>query len=172
MSGILVVSLLALGATTASAQESAAEPKFDSAILDECLDARRDGDGDPFACIGRAANRCMETPEGGTTVGTSYCLKQELDRWDLMLNEAYGAALTEAEATDAEMKELGSAAPQQAPLLRDMQRKWIAFRDVACAYEESKWGGGSGGGPASVQCAMKLTAQQYLNLIGDQTEEP
>jgi uncharacterized protein YecT (DUF1311 family) len=45
-----------------------------------------------------------------------------------------------------------------------MQRAWIGYRDAACAYEESQWGGGTGGGPASVDCAMRLTARQALAL--------
>ena len=52
-----------------------------------------------------------------------------------------------------------------------MQRKWIDFRDAACAFEASKWGGGTGGGPAATQCHLTLTAQQYLRLGADMDGE-
>ena len=81
------------------------------------------------------------------------------------LNAAYAQLLAEAEGTDAEMKTLGSAAPAQVPALREMQRSWIAFRDAACGYEASRWGGGSGAGPAASACVMELTARQALRLI-------
>ena len=47
-----------------------------------------------------------------------------------------------------------------------MQRSWIAFRDAACSYEASRWGGGSGAGPAATGCVMQLTARQALRLMG------
>ena len=45
-----------------------------------------------------------------------------------------------------------------------MQRAWIGYRDAACAYEASQWGGGTGAGPAAVGCMMTLTGRQALAL--------
>ena len=45
-----------------------------------------------------------------------------------------------------------------------MQRAWIAYRDAACAYEASQWGGGTGAGPAATGCMMTLTGRQALAL--------
>ena len=45
-----------------------------------------------------------------------------------------------------------------------MRRAWIAFRDAACNYEATRWGGGTGAGPAAADCVMKLTARQALHL--------
>ena len=45
-----------------------------------------------------------------------------------------------------------------------MQRAWTAYRDAACAYEVSTWGGATGGGPAGEDCMMRLTARQALVL--------
>jgi uncharacterized protein YecT (DUF1311 family) len=67
-------------------------------------------------------------------------------------------------AAAAELQELGSAAPPPAVALREMQRAWIAWRDAACDYEVSQWGGGTGGGPAWSQCAMQMTGEQALAL--------
>lgn len=115
-------------------------------------------------CVGLSAAACMETPDGYTTVGMSICLGSEFEYWDGRLNAAYRALLESDGRTDAEMADIGSAAPPLVPALREMQRAWIAFRDAACAYERAQWGGGTGGGPASTHCAMTITARQALAL--------
>jgi len=115
-------------------------------------------------CVGLSAAACMETPDGYTTVGMSICLGSELEYWDGRLSAAYRSLLDSDGRTDAEMAELGSAAPPLVPALREMQRAWIAFRDASCAYERAQWGGGTGGGPASAHCAMTITARQALAL--------
>ena len=160
MRRILATVCLLLAAPMALAQG----PAFDGAPIDACL-AEQSGDGgQPHSCIGTAATACIAGPDGGTTVGMSICLTGEYEHWDGLLNSAYAEAMQKAEATDADMKKIGSSVEAQAPLLKEMQRKWIAFRDAACNWERSKWGGGTGGGPASVDCAMTLTAEQYLRI--------
>lgn len=162
---------LALFTATPVLAQDNAEPAlaFDPALVDACLDSageRQAQDQQPAweSCIAAAAGPCLDGPDGSTTVGTSMCFSQEYDIWDAKLNEAYQALLSEAEATDKEMAELGSAAEKQVPHLRDMQRNWIALRDAACGYERSRWGGGTGGGPAATECMMRLTAQQFFWL--------
>lgn len=116
------------------------------------------------ACIGRSAEACAATPDGQTTVGTGACYAREHDLWDARLNAAYGALMAREEEAAAELGELGSAAPSPAAALRDMQRTWIAYRDAACLYEVSQWGGGTGGGPAGQACMMEMTGEQALAL--------
>lgn len=149
---------------------TAQEPAFDGTLVDACLADQSGEEGQPQSCIGVAADPCMNAPDTSSTAGMSFCLGKELEHWDGLLNDAYAKVKTEAEATDAEMKQLGSAAEAQAPLLKEMQRNWIAFRDSACDWERSKWGGGTGGGPASAQCALTLTAEQYLRLAASLRE--
>ncbi len=133
----------------------------------DCLSAMGE-DGDQMRCAGSAANYCMEATEGGmSTVGMSNCLGLELEDWDRRLNKSYGVLMARLKAQDEELAELGSAAPKQAPALRDMQRAWITFRDRACDYERTKWGGGTGGGPATLSCHLNQTARQTLALEAD-----
>ncbi|MCZ0962586.1 lysozyme inhibitor LprI family protein [Paracoccus benzoatiresistens] len=156
---------LALATSPALAQDEPERPSFDAALIDRCLDdAGAAETPDYAACIGAASGPCMESPGGYSTVGMSWCLNEELGVWDRKLNDSYGRVMAAAKAADAEMTDLGSAAEKQEPLLKQMQRDWIAFRDAACAYERSRWGGGTGGGPASVDCSLRLTAQQYFRL--------
>ena len=153
-----VILALAL-AGPAMAQDG--KPSFDADLVDACLARNPDA---PQTCAGKASEVCIKTEGGYSTVGMGYCLAQELDHWDGLLNDAYGKLLAQSKAADAEMDDLGSAAPKQAPLLQQMQRDWIAFRDAACSYEGSRWGGGTGAGPAGTQCMMIQTARQYLWL--------
>ncbi len=134
-------------------------PYSDAATLN-CLQSGADAN----ACIGLSAQMCMNTPQGGSTVGMGGCLNAELSFWDARLNVNYQARMVEAKRTDAEMRELGSSAPSQAEALRSMQRAWIPFRDASCAWQASQWGGGTGGGPAYVACLLDLTADQSITL--------
>ena len=93
-----------------------------------------------------------------------FCYGAEYDYWDARLNAAYGALMAMEKAAEAELGELGSAAPSPAAALRDMQRAWIGYRDAACLYEVSQWGGGTGGGPAGAGCMMQITGEQALAL--------
>lgn len=158
-----------LAASPAWAQDEPEWPPFDASLIDACLEkAARQAGPDPApdyaGCIGAASGPCMDSPDGYSTVAMSYCLGQEFEVWDRKLNESYTRVLDAAKAADAEMAELGSAAEKQEPLLRQMQRDWIAFRNSACSYEGSRWGGGTGAGPAGVDCSLRLTAQQYIRL--------
>ncbi|MCV2880674.1 lysozyme inhibitor LprI family protein [Actibacterium sp. XHP0104] len=151
-------------AVCAGAAAQAQDIRFDIALTQACLAGLPEGAA-PDACIGVSANACIEaTPDGYTTVGMGICHGQELGYWDTRLNAAYGQLRDRHQAADAELDQLGSAAPRRAPALQEMQRAWIAYRDATCDYERSYWGGGTGGGPATVACHMRLTAGQALYL--------
>ncbi len=108
----------------------------------------------------------MMTPAGQTTVGMVDCLGRELAIWAARLEAAHGQARTAAETMDAEMREIGSAAPSLADSLEAMQVAWAAFRDAACLHEQAQWMGGTGGGPATMACHLQETARQTLRLEG------
>ena len=137
--------------------------RFSPEPTESCLAAASDPIGQE-ACIGTAALACIEGPNGSSNVGMGFCFGAEHDFWDARLNAAYGALLALEEVNAGELEELGPAAPSAAEALRAMQRAWIAYRDAACEYEVSTWGGGSGGGPAGAQCMMELTGRQALTL--------
>jgi uncharacterized protein YecT (DUF1311 family) len=155
-----VVLVLAFCPTDAVGQEMV----FDPGPTEACLAADT---SNPAACIGHAADACMLENDGGeTTVGMGFCLSQEWEWWDGRLNAAYGALRERHQANDAQSEADGFEAPPMAEALRDMQRAWIAYRDAACDYERAQWGGGSGGGPATAGCLMRLTGEQALALEG------
>lgn len=159
---LLIVALLMPGA--ALAQTGDVPAGHDPAVLDGCL-AGKDGWLARAACIGVPSGRCMETPDGSSNVGMSACMSAELAQWDARMNASYQTAMTDADRGDAADRDAGTAAPaERADTLRDMQRRWIAFRDAACANAGAWWSSGSGRGPATVQCMMDQTARQALML--------
>ena len=160
---ISCVALILLAAPLA-AQDAA--PKFDPQVLDTCLFDTQVEDHEN--CIGVAADQCMQGEGGGSTVGMTQCLGEELKIWDAKLNETYGDLLATTEKADGDASDADAESDSRAPLLKDMQRKWIAYRDAACAFDRSQWSGGTGAGPAGVQCSLSMTAKQALRLDGYQ----
>ncbi|MDW3222303.1 MAG: lysozyme inhibitor LprI family protein [Paracoccaceae bacterium] len=137
---------------------------YSDAQTQTCLDTLSEG-GAMTDCVGLSAGACMEANDAGyTTAGMGGCLSGELKLWDTLLNSEYQIVLKQAKDTDAEMKDLGATVPSITDALVAMQRAWIPFRDEACAYEHSLWGGGTGGGPATLQCLLELTAAQAERL--------
>lgn len=135
---------------------------FSMQATDSCLMAGTDSD---MSCIGASAQMCMQQTVGGeSTVGMGGCLDAERSQWDARLNDHYQQLMTKEKAEDAEMTEIGSSAPKQAPALKDMQRAWISYRDERCTFVAAQWGGGTGAGPAAIGCHMHVTAQQALFL--------
>lgn len=141
----------------------AQEPSFDLSRTEGCLATTPAAER--RACIGRSAQACIDGDQsGGTTVGMSFCLEREHTFWDARLNDAYGKLRAREKTRDAEIAQVGGSAPSLAEALRDMQRAWIPYRDATCDYERAQWGGGTGGGPATWACLMRLTGEQALAL--------
>jgi uncharacterized protein YecT (DUF1311 family) len=142
--------IFALSAPLAEAQTLA----FSIAPTESCLASG----GDAAACAGAAADACMHATEGGfSTAAMSGCLDRELQWWDDRLNASYGFAMEDATRRDAEDDGFG---PSREAALRAMQRAWIPYRDRRCDYIRSQWGGGTGGGPAALDCLLRETARQ------------
>lgn len=165
---LALIAALALVASPVLAQDDIA---YDDKLLDACLNdtaaahAQTDIEGEPLRqCIGKAATACMQGPGGDTTYGMGTCLVRETRQWDMLLNAWYSKALEQVQAADADLADLGSAAPKAAPVLHDAQRNWIAYRDKSCEFEAVRYQGGTMGGPAAADCMLQLTAAQALRL--------
>ncbi len=151
----------ALALALAAPSPALADLLIDLSIAQACVDAAGPDQAAP-GCIGQAANRCMEdSPQGYSTVQMGACLDAELGWWDGLLNTEYRGLMAELEASDAD---LPAHLAVQAGYLRDMQRAWIRLRDSACAFEASRWQGGTGASPAAIGCLLQRTAQQALFL--------
>ncbi|WP_136441428.1 lysozyme inhibitor LprI family protein [Pacificoceanicola onchidii] len=150
--------LIAAMSCAAPALGFAQDLSFSMATTEECFAS----EGTFDECVGASALACMEGDDAGfTTVGMGFCYEQERAAWDAELNRVYKDVMALSKQMDAEN---GAYAPSQAEALRAMQRAWIPFRDAKCAYERSQWGGGTGGGPATLSCLMYETARQVRDL--------
>ena len=156
--------LILIGLAVWAGQAQAQDLRYSDDATVACVFAAETPAGQK-ACIGTSAGACIDaTSDGGTTVGTGACLGRELDYWDKRLNAGYKVLTGKAKSVDAEMRELGSSAPSLEESLRAMQREWIRWRDATCDFERAQWGGGTGGGPATASCLMRLTGEQALYL--------
>lgn len=143
----------------------AQDADYDPAILPNCMD-NADRPADRTSCIGRASDACLMTEAGMSTLGVGYCYTSEWEQWDARLNAAYQKLLVQQVEVAADNAAFNDTIPDAVDTLRQMQRNWIAYRDVACEWEYIQWGGGTGGGPASAACMLRLTAQQAIFLEG------
>lgn len=155
----LLIPAIALIALPASAEHDH-DPAADAADLRACLSRTADG----AACIGLLANPCMETPDGGSTLGMSNCVNQETAAWDILLNEVWPEVMAQARATDEEHAEFGTGATDVAEQLLTAQRAWLAFRDAQCGYEYAFWSAGTIRSNMYAGCMLDMTAKRTLEL--------
>ena len=129
LAGLVIVALLAAGAARA-ADEAAKDPAA--------------------ARYTPAYAKCMDSPDGQSTMGMIECIGSEAQVQDAALNAAYRKA----------MKDLN---PRQKAKLQAAQRAWIAFRDAECAsFEDEDWGSLSRINANA--CVLHMTAQRVIDL--------
>ena len=143
---------------------AAQELPFSPTATENCL-SNAASRAEREACVGKSAEVCYSAEGVYSNYAIGVCFGVEADYWDGRLNAAYVALIEAETALMDEMRKSGATAvPDAASALHDMQRAWLPYRDAACWYEYSTWGGGSGGGPANAECLMHVTARQALAL--------
>ena len=85
----------------------------------------------------------------------TYCEGEALAREDARLNLAYQGAMERAQNFESD---------ETARLLRQAQRAWIKYRDLACASEAVTAQGGSISGQLYLGCKTYLTRQRADKL--------
>lgn len=94
-----------------------------------------------------------------TQMEMNRCAAEAWDAADAELNRAYGKALDAARAMDAR----GDGAPERT--LREAQRAWVAFRDLACEAEAQPFQPGSITGLIQATCLERLTRARTDDLV-------
>jgi uncharacterized protein YecT (DUF1311 family) len=94
---------------------------------------------------------CMEKASGATPAMQD-CIAGELARQDKRLNESYKELMASLEG-------------KRKSQLREVQRKWLAFRDANCAFYD-KPDGGQADRLAANECVVQFTAQRATELEG------
>lgn len=155
---------LVLLALPAAAQDIAPSYPPYAPAFEACLQ-----DGEPAACVGRAAEACRTSGEGGeTTLGVTGCYQMEATLWSLAmaraLNDARMRSLA-ADAEDAASGTVGSLFVRRVEALAAAQATWEAWRDAECAAVYAEWGAGSLRNPEAARCTMTLNAARYERLL-------
>jgi uncharacterized protein YecT (DUF1311 family) len=93
-------------------------------------------------------------------------LARAADAADAELNQAYTALKA---AIRRFAKEMGQQPDIQLQSLVDAQKKWIAYRDANCTFEDQLAFGGSsiGGNYSACLCALSLERAQDLARIAE-----
>jgi len=121
------------------------------ATLRACLLTAQEAGGNWTDCEGVVAEPCMEEPGGYSTSGMVFCTQREITIWDDYLIAWYA----EARANLSE-----SAAEE----LRQVQLKWIAYRDAKCALPYAVHEGGSIARVIGSGCYLSETARRAVEL--------
>jgi uncharacterized protein YecT (DUF1311 family) len=152
LSALVLAAAFLASPPAARSQDGPATPTdADRAALEACLSEAVEAGTEKILCVGTVSDACLEEPGNESTAMMTACLDRETTLWDERLNETYGAL----------MDRLG---PEQADALKQAQRAWITMRDETCAYEASLWQGGTGAGPAAVNCFLRETGWRALFL--------
>jgi uncharacterized protein YecT (DUF1311 family) len=87
----------------------------------------------------------------GSNADITSCIGTDYEKADAELNRIYKLAFKGLDAKAAEN-------------LRKAQRAWVIYRDTQCDAEYDKWGGGSGGPRAHLECLSRLTQLRTREL--------
>lgn len=148
----LVAATLFAAAVPVFAEDDPAAPtETDRQMIDMCLDEKKQNGEAAEVCVGLVAEPCLAEPDNQSTPMMGACLDKEATIWDDNLNAWYKQLV-------------GKLEDDQVAALKQSQRAWIAMRDSTCAFQASLWGGGTGAGPAAIECFMRETGHRALFL--------
>jgi uncharacterized protein YecT (DUF1311 family) len=122
------------------------------AAIRACADKNQDDitEAERKCLFNLVAAPCQKTPEGQSNLGMADCFRLEAAIWDQLLNENY--------------KNLRAGLDdKQAENLRDMQRAWIASRDLTCGFYDVRIHG-SLAIPIGEACVARETARRAVLL--------
>lgn len=160
---ILAASFCVATAVSPEETDPFAMTEDDEIAMQQCHEAVRDvrqsgGTARLEDCIGTVSGPCLEVPANQTTIGMVACIARETEWWDGQLNTVYGMLReTLSEKARAEV--------------RDIQRLWIKYKDVKCAFPSTFYEGGTIARPIAADCVLQMTAQRAIELA-DWLESP
>lgn len=145
----LALALIVAGSLPARADAPAAK---DVATIGDCLAKKRTSqEADEAACLMTVAKPCMGGDEAAASDRRKMdCLDRERLVWDKILNESFQTM----------MKALD---PDQQAKLREMQRSWIATRDLTCGFWYDYFQG-TMANPMIAYCNNRETARRAIFL--------
>jgi uncharacterized protein YecT (DUF1311 family) len=141
----------------------AAEVNYDPMVVEVCM-SNFEADQAQAKCIGWGTQACLNDLIANTPDTVAACTAAEAQDWDDRLNNLYATTILQQKIYEQVLQSRGHTGAVPEDLLRDMQRKWVTYRDAACAWDQLLWDQGQGDENAQAQCILQLTAQQFLFL--------
>jgi len=141
-----ILGALALGPACAQSPTPADEEQIAA-----CLQSQRDAERDGHDCIGRIADKCLDAPDGQSTLGMVQCLDRETKVWDEILNDEYNRLL-------------GALPKAAADSVRSAERAWLATRDADCHVAYDIFEGGTMAQPIAARCMLDHVGARALQL--------
>ena len=135
----------------AFAQSGAGDPTAwppTSDALEACIMAEERDLATGQACIGRSARECLKIAEREPIVHAEKCYGPEVAAWARL------------------MKRYFDERPQGAKGKRvaEVQRAWLAYRELKCGYSEFHHGGPERGHVQKLICLMEETGRRAIEL--------
>jgi uncharacterized protein YecT (DUF1311 family) len=149
--GAVLIALAGGVATAAHAQDEKPTAQQIAAVRACAADNENDVTAAERTCLFElVAKPCQNTPEGQSNLGMADCFRRETAIWDEVLNDNFKA-----------LRELLDQ--RQVGRLREMQRVWIASRDLTCGFYDVRIQG-SMAIPMAAACVTRETARRALLL--------
>lgn len=120
--------------------------------IEACLEK---DSGNGSACVGLVQGPCDDAISAGGEAAHATCADNETAAWDVLLNEAWRDLPTK----------LG---PAHFAALKDVQKRWVGYRDVKCGFLKRAEGGW--GLMLASHCRLDETARRVRELrdiLGD-----
>jgi uncharacterized protein YecT (DUF1311 family) len=156
MSGIVWLLACVLLISPAFAEDRPELRPEDRDALEACLQSSLDDGARQEICIVAVQGPCTDEG-GGSTYEMLECIGREHAFWDKLLNQSYKRLQSYAEGGDTELK--------------DLQRRWIGWREARCAYEAKSAEGGTLANVIASQCFMEETARRAIDLAAETGED-
>lgn len=117
-----------------------------------------------FCCaFSPAVSQDVNCEDALTQRDMNTCAYQDYQREDALLNDAWGPAMAQMREYDSYASEANKGA---AKALREAQRAWITYRDLACEAEGWSFRGGSMEPLMVSTCLASLTKARTTLLRG------
>lgn len=98
-----------------------------------------------------SAQQLEECDTNLTQTAMNMCMADRYAAWDGLLNDIYQRVIPTLDAATEDS-------------LRQAQRAWITYRDLACAMERDRYAGGSIAPTIFLDCLTRLTERRTRDL--------
>ena len=149
---LLVLLLLVLGSAVRAAPLLTKQQIAKAAAkIEACLEKKLATKGRQLDCVGIIQGRCDDAISAGGEAAHATCADNETAAWDVLLNKAWSDLPA-------------FLGPARFAALKEIQKKWLDYRDAKCAFLNDMDNMGSWGLMLKAQCKLDETARRTIEL--------